>query len=982
MEELLYRFSPYHIFYKKVKLPIKFSCKMIKYSLDSVQTGGKNMETNLIESFKTSSINLNIESSKNFQHRLLCNKDEKIITTLRKELESCDEFIISVAFITEGGLALILEELKELENRNIKGKILTGDYLNFTEPKALKRLLNYKNIELKILSKEKFHAKGYFFRKDNLWTLVVGSSNLTQTALTVNFEWNLKVNSLENGKIAKDILSSFNDIFERLPKLDLEMIENYEKVYKLSKSYSKAQEKLQNPLFKKEIKPNIMQKEALDNLSELRENEKEGLLISATGIGKTYLSAFDVKKVKPEKMLFIAHRKTIIKKAKYTFESIISNKKMAIYGDEDISDADYIFAMVQTLNKKEHLERFPKDYFNYIIIDEVHHSGAKTYQSVINYFKPDFLLGMTATPERSDDFDIYGLFNHNIAYEIRLYDALRENLLCPFHYFGISDITVNGECIDGKTSIKNLTLDQRIDHIIEKSRYYGYSGEKLHGLMFVSRVEEAEILAEKLNEKGIKSIALTGEDGDNARESAIEKLEKGEVEYLITVDIFNEGVDIPCVNQVILLRPTESSIVYIQQLGRGLRKNENKEFVVVLDFIGNYEKNFLIPTAISQNNSFDKDFMKRFILNGTNMIPGESSISFEEIVKERIFENINKTNFSTKKNIEHDFELLEKQLGRIPLLNDFFVRNMIDPSVILKFKKDYDSVLKALRPDTEIGILSELEKNFLTFLSSFFTPAKRVHEMVILLEGIKESKVSPKKIEDILEKEYKLKDQKENIENGIKHLSKEIFTSLSTMKGFEPILEKIDGEYQIDKSFKNGYKNNKYFRDLIDDLIRYNLAYVEKNYKQYGKDSIQKYKQYTKLEGFWQLNLDFNNGYQVSGYMVFEEAKKVVMFVTMEDSSIFDNKFLDQQRFPWFSKNNRCLSRNNKLTAEGKIAENYYTLEIFVKKSSGESFYYLGQAEKVLKAKECFTEKGIPRVEYELKLKNEVPKDLFDYLMV
>nr|WP_261797869.1 DEAD/DEAH box helicase family protein [Fusobacterium ulcerans] len=273
------------------------------------------METNLIESFKTSSINLNIESSKNFQHRLLCNKDEKIITTLRKELESCDEFIISVAFITEGGLALILEELKELENRNIKGKILTGDYLNFTEPKALKRLLNYKNIELKILSKEKFHAKGYFFRKDNLWTLVVGSSNLTQTALTVNFEWNLKVNSLENGKIAKDILSSFNDIFERLPKLDLEMIENYEKVYKLSKSYSKAQEKLQNPLFKKEIKPNIMQKEALDNLSELRENEKEGLLISATGTGKTYLSAFDVKKVKPEKMLFIAHRKTINKKS-------------------------------------------------------------------------------------------------------------------------------------------------------------------------------------------------------------------------------------------------------------------------------------------------------------------------------------------------------------------------------------------------------------------------------------------------------------------------------------------------------------------------------------------------------------------------------------------------------------------------------------------------------------------------------------------
>ncbi|WP_289102642.1 DEAD/DEAH box helicase [uncultured Fusobacterium sp.] len=940
------------------------------------------MEKSLIESLKTSSINLNIESSQNFQHKLLCNKEEKIIINLRKELENCDEFIISVAFITEGGLSLILEQLKELENRNIRGKILTGDYLNFTEPKALKRLLNYKNIELKILSKEKFHAKGYFFKKGNLWTLIIGSSNLTQTALTVNFEWNLKINSLEDGKITKDILNNFEEIFERLPKLDLEMIENYEKVYKLSKEYLKIQEKNQNSLFKKDIKPNFMQKEALENLKLLRESEDKGLLISATGTGKTYLSAFDVKNLKPEKILFMAHRKTILRKAKYTFENIISNKKMAIYGEESIVDADYIFAMVQTLNKKEHLEKFSKNYFNYIIIDEVHHSGAKTYQSIISYFKPDFLLGMTATPERSDDFDIYRLFNHNIAYEIRLYDALRENLLCPFHYFGVSDITVDGECIDNKTSIKNLTLEQRIDHIIEKSRYYGYSGEKLHGLMFVSRVEEANILAEKFNERGIKSIALTGEHGDNTRENAIEKLENGEIEYIITVDIFNEGIDIPCVNQVILLRPTESSIVYIQQLGRGLRKNKNKEFVVVLDFIGNYEKNFLIPTAISQNNSFDKDFMKKFILNGTNMIPGESSISFEEIVKERIFENINKTNFSTKKNIEHDFNLLEKQLGRTPMLNDFFTRNMIEPSVILKFRKDYDSVLKALRPNTEFGVLSGIEKNFLTFLSSFFTPAKRIHEMVILQESIKNVKISLKEVEDILEKKYKIKQQKENIENAVKHLSKEIFTSLSTMKEFEPILEKVNGEYKVSKDFKNGYENNKYFRELVEDLIKYNLGYVEKNYKQSGKESIQKYKQYTKQEGFWQLNLDFNNGYQVSGYTVFEEEKKVIMFVTMEDSSIFDNKFLDQQRFPWFSKNNRCLSRNNRLTAEGKIAENYYTLEIFVKKSSGESFYYLGQAEKVLKAKECFTEKGIPRVEYELKLKNEVPEDLFDYLQV
>lgn len=235
-----------------------------------------------------------------------------------------------------------------------------------------------------------------------------------------------------------------------------------------------------------------------------------------------------MKNLNPEKMLFTAHRKTILEKAKLTFENIMRDKKMAVYGEKGWENADYIFAMVQTLSRAEHLKNFSEDFFDYIIIDEVHHSGAKTYQALINYFKPKFLLGMTATPERTDDFDVYGLFNHNIAYEIRLYDALRENLLCPFHYFGISDISVEGEVINEKTSIKKLAADERVNHIIEKSRYYGYSGDKLHGLIFVSRKDEGEILCEKFNERGIKSIFLTGDDTDNTREKGIEKLEKGD----------------------------------------------------------------------------------------------------------------------------------------------------------------------------------------------------------------------------------------------------------------------------------------------------------------------------------------------------------------------------------------------------------------------------------------------------------------------
>ena len=940
------------------------------------------MENILMDSMRTSLIDSNIESVLSYQHKLISNREEKIVSLIRRELENCDEFIISVAFVTLGGVTMILEQLKDLEARGVKGKILTGDYLTFTQPKALKKLLEFKNIELKVLSDEKFHAKGYFFRKGDIWTMIVGSSNLTQTALTVNFEWNLKINSLKDGKIATEILNNFYDVFNKIPALDMDSLLEYERVYNLTKEYTKK--KKQEIREYKEITPNIMQKQALENLNNLRNYERKGLLISATGTGKTYLSAFDVRNANPKRVLFIAHRKTILQKAKETYENILRDKKIVIYGEEDIDEADVVFAMIQTLSKENHMTKFSPDYFDYIVVDEVHHGGAKSYQSVLNYFIPKFLLGMTATPERGDNFDIYKLFDNNIAYEIRLHDALKEELLSPFHYFGISDIEIDGELINEKSGIKKLTADARVNHIIEKSRFYGYSGDKIHGLIFVSRIDEALLLEEKFQERGVKAIALTGDDSDEKRERSIAQLENGEIEYIITVDIFNEGVDIPCVNQVILLRPTESSIVYIQQLGRGLRKYPDKEYVVILDFIGNYEKNFLIPIAVSQNSNYDKDYMKRFIMSGTDMIPGQSSIIFEEIVKERIFENINRTNFSTKKNIEKDFILLEKQLGRVPMLYDFFEKNMIEPSVILKYKKTYDEVLRILKPREEFPTLDSRESNYLTFLSSFFTPAKRIHEMVILQELLNKERVSIEEIGKILEERYFLYNQEESIENGVKHLAKEIFVSLSTAKEFLPIIERYEDDIVLSGDFKKSYEGKLYFKNLIDDLIRYNLAYVEKNYKQREEETILRYKEYSKQEAFWYLNLDFNNGYQVSGYTVFEEQRKVILFITLDDTPPFtqyDNKFYDNRRFTWYSKNQRCLSRNGKLTAEGKIAENYYILEVFIKKKSGENFYYIGKVKEVLNPKEIVNYKGNSVVEYELLLKDEIEENLYNYLL-
>ena len=249
-------------------------------------------------------------------------------------------------------------------------------------------------------------------------------------------------------------------------------------------------------------------------------------------------------------------------------------------GNTKETDSDFIFSTVQTIHKKEYREMFNRDAFDYIIIDEVHRAGAQSYQDIVDYFKPKFLLGMSATPERSDDFDIYEMFDHNIAYEIRLIQAMEYNLLCPFHYYGITDMTIDGIEIDDKSEFNILTSELRVDYIIEKINEYGYSGDRIHGLIFCSRKDECEKLSQLFNMRGYKTIALTGDSSEEMRQKAIDSLESNDensLDYIFTVDIFNEGIDIPKVNQVVMLRPTESAIVFVQQLGRGLRKNDSKE---------------------------------------------------------------------------------------------------------------------------------------------------------------------------------------------------------------------------------------------------------------------------------------------------------------------------------------------------------------------------------------------------------------------
>ncbi len=478
---------------------------------------GKCREMNeLLNGINTSLIDSTLVSNENYQVDLITNKNIKTITYLERNLHDCSEFLISVAFITKSGVALLKPLLIYLNERNIPGKIVSGDYLGFTEPNALRELNKFENIEVKLNFSNNLHAKGYFFKQDDRWNVIVGSSNLTQTALTSNSEWNLKVSTSLNGKLCDDIIREFYNIFHQSKNL-LDVIDDYEEYY------LKRRQTIMPRFENKELKPNDMQLEALESLSKCRSmNNDRALIISATGTGKTLLAAFDVNNVNPHRMLFIVHRENIANAAMQSFKRVMPDKTMGLYtGNNKFPDAEYIFATIQTLTKDNHLRTFAKDYFDYIIFDEVHHLGAPSYIKVYDYFTPKFTLGLTATPERNDDVNIFELFNYNIAYEIRLHDALEAEYLVPFHYYGISDFV---DADSTKPTFETLTAEDRVNQIIEKSKYYGHSGDKLHGLIFASSVKEVNYLEKEFNRRGIAAKGLTGSHKEDERNDAIQLL--------------------------------------------------------------------------------------------------------------------------------------------------------------------------------------------------------------------------------------------------------------------------------------------------------------------------------------------------------------------------------------------------------------------------------------------------------------------------
>ena len=894
-------------------------------------------------------------------------KDSKIISEILNQFDDCEEFIISVAFITFSGVVCILEALRELNLKGIKGKILTGCYLNFTQPKALDKLLSFNNIELKILEGENFHAKGFLFRKAEQWQIILGSSNLTQSALTVNSEWNLLFGANNSDDIVKEILTDFDNLFRKATPV-IDILDDYREIYKNQSIRNTASVDILKQIQKP--KPNIIQQQALENLRIMRKKDiNKALIISATGTGKTFLSAFDVALTKPKKCLFIVHRTNIAVKAKDTFAKIIKNKSLGLYVGTEKSNADYLFGTIQTLKNPQALANFLPNEFDYIIIDEVHHAEAKSYKKVLDFFKPNFLLGMTATPERTDNADIFKLFDYNIAYEIRLNQALEQDLLCPFCYFAIEDFYIELEKTLAK-DFNKLVSDDRVNHIIDKINFYGFSGNHRAALMFVSNVDEAKKMATKLNEKGIRAKSLTSEDSEYIREQAIFELENHHLEIIVTVDIFNEGVDIPCVNQIILLRPTQSAIVYIQQLGRGLRKFKDKEFVVVLDFIANYDNNFLVPVALSQDNSYDKDELKKFVISPNNYISGKSTITFTNIAKELIYRNIQKTNFSQLKNIKRDYIQLKKELGRVPTLLDFENKNFISPEVILTAKDTYYDVLNSFKED--IPILNGSEYTILKFVSKEFTPAKRLYEILILeilLEKLEYKIDSLKELLKIEIKDFKVED----FTNSLKHLSLKIFTVNAGRQEYFPLIEVNKSIVKL--SVYDTIAKNEFLMQQLKDLLVYNKNIFSKKYSNNKHQSLNLYSKYSKKDIAHLLNQDYTNGgVNLAGYRFFDD--KALLFMTFDESkkfSQYDNKFISADSFTFYSKNKKTL----KNSLEKALADNKYISYVFARVNKNDNYYFLGTIAECLKAVELNNPKQV--IQYTFKLHQNIPYEIWQY---
>lgn len=741
--------------------------------------------------------------------------------------------------------------------------------------------------------------------------------------------------------------------------------------------------------------------------------------LTRTGTGKTYASAFAMRELAFKRVLFLVHRGQLARQSRKSYQKIFAKSvSMGLVGaGYHEYDCDFVFATVQTLNKDEHLFKYNYDEFDCIILDEAHHISADTYQKVMNYFKPRLWLGMTATPDTRNDKvaekNIYEIFNYQIAYEIRLQQAMEENMLCPFHYFGISDISMMD---DKKIKAKNmperdfnqLTGAERVRHIIEQANYYGYSGDRVKGLIFCSRIDESEKLSTEFNQiinpstgRLYRTIALNGNSSEEERQEAFERLAMDEddnfenrqpLDYIFSVEILNEGVDIIEVNQVIMLRPTQSPIVFIQQLGRGLRKAEGKEYVVILDFIGNYNNNFMIPVALSGDRSYNPDTIRKYIISGNSTIPGASTIHFDEIAKEKIFSSIDKIK-GMKSIIRESYISLKNRLGRIPYLLDFYENGETDPLVIIREYKTYQSFLVSVEKELYMEKITEQEMITLEYLSKTILSGTRPYELEILKRFLNREVIYLDQIKQEFQHTYGYELDLTSFNNAIDVLQGKFVSKEEEYKKYCHIdIVKYDEMRTLQrlKGFTDRLHHTEFYKQ-VNDIIEVGLKRYKERYliNQEKGTPFVLYEKYSRRD----VSLLMNCGKDLSSIMYGMKRinEDVFIFVTYHKEESTDDKnyvngkpdyadaFEDNMIFRWDSQIGRGI--NSTYVADVMTAKRKHLL---VKKSDAETdFYYVGQFE-IIEAKPARKNDNYGKerdiAKFQMKMHHAVREDLLRYL--
>jgi superfamily II DNA or RNA helicase/HKD family nuclease len=687
-----------------------------------------------------------------------------LIEKIQEYIETSSTIYILTSFVMKSGVRLLKETLKKAAERGADIKICAGDYLFVTQPEALCELISiHPDIEVRLWRSRgvSFHPKAYLFENTKSGYFIVGSSNLSKSALTEGIEWNIGLDKNVDENVFAEAMEEFLKLFyaDETVQVNEETLKDYENQYhdyhqrhpNLARTWAEAEEvELMLPLEKMEadtkefdhsmihdpatvtyetIRPRFAQVEALERLeATYEEGYDKAMVVMATGLGKTYLAAFFARRF--PKVLFIAHREEILRQAKRSFQRVISNKRFGIYDrNEKEKDADIIFASIFTLSMKKHLKAFSKDAFDLIIIDEFHHAAARSYQRVLDYFEPKFLLGITATPDRNDNKDVYAICGGNVAYKIDFIEAVQRGWLAPFHYYGVYDDTDYskikwlGNRYDEAELLQAQLKEEMADKILKAWEKY----KKTRTLVFCSSIKQADFLSNYFRKRNYRTVSLHSKQTDITRDRAIAMLEKGELDAIFTVDLFNEGVDIPSVDTLLFVRPTESLTVFTQQVGRGLRLYEGKNYCVIIDLIGNYRNADVKLKLFDTVRNADKNGKRE---KAIPTVPDNCSLHLD-IQAINLLEEMRKKRQPRKEKLLWDYKQLKQELGYRPTYLQLHLRGRSDAT---EYKSEFKSYVGFLYWADE---LSEKEKEVFLKYESWLveaerTPMAKSYKMVVL----------------------------------------------------------------------------------------------------------------------------------------------------------------------------------------------------------------------------------------------------------